>query len=210
MIKSSSDDRQQEEIARLRTQNRRYRELIQNLSSAIEISRDRLEKLQPSFPQHGSFEQIDDDKGPPPIVHKYASDAAGVFRSIFRPVQHDTFDDTNPLTPNPGWKCLAVDRPQIRIGFTLFSMTAEVIEKAVKEIETRQVRSRDFTPVFLTDNSDLSSFRARGYVIEYLPESITSRAQRSRNDRRYLRDRIAFIAAKWGLTKVVDLGRNYR
>lgn len=208
MTTPSLDDRHREEIDRLRVQNRRYRELIQNLSSVVEILRHRLESLQPSSPEHHAFEQIDGDKGPPPVVRRHASGVARVLRTVFGPTQQNSHDDLNPLTPKPGWKCLAVDQPQIRIGFTLLGMTPEAVEEAVQEVERRQIRNRDFTPVFVTDSSDLGPFRARGYVVEYLPASVTSGARLSRNDRRYLRDRIELITAKWGLGKVVDLGNS--
>ena len=129
---------------------------------------------------------------------------ARAIRSVFRRAKSEASGDLRPLTPNPGWKCLAVNTPQIRIGFTLFGMTAEKVEETVREIEHRQVRIRDFTPVFITDSPDLEPFRIRGYVVEYLPASITS--NHGRDQRRYLRDRIELITAKWDLGKIVDLG----
>jgi hypothetical protein len=200
----SSDDPKEEKISRLSAENRRYRELIQNLSSAVEILRHRHQSLHPPAPEILAFEKIDEEETAPDVCHTRGSRAARAMRRVFKRAKGDTSGDLRPLTPNPGWKCLAVDTPQIRIGFTLFGMTAGAIEEAVKEVETRQVRSRDFTPVFITDSPDLEPFRVRGYVVEYLPASVTS--GRSRDERRYLRDRIDLITAKWCLGKVVHLG----
>ena len=204
MTTPSSDDSKEEKISRLGAENRRYRELIQNLSSAVGLLRQRLESLQPSAPEIHPFENIDDEKKAPAVCHPRGSKTARAIRSVFRRAKSEASGDLRPLTPNPGWKCLAVNTPQIRIGFTLFGMTAEKVEETVREIEHRQVRIRDFTPVFITDSPDLEPFRIRGYVVEYLPASITS--NHGRDQRRYLRDRIELITAKWDLGKIVDLG----
>jgi hypothetical protein len=85
-------------------------------------------------------------------------------------------------------------------------MTPGNVEEAVEAIEKRQVRSRDFTPVFVTDSPDLAPFRDRGYVVEYIPPSITSDGKENRAQRQYLRARFELIEAKWGLGNLVDLG----
>jgi hypothetical protein len=204
------DDRQRDKTDHLRAQNRRYRELIQNLSSVVEILRHRLEGVQPKPRELRAFEKIDGETKPPVIARTRASGVASVLRRVLHRAAPDTASHLNPLIPNPGWKCLAIGQPQIRIGFTLFGMTPEAVEEAVGEVEHRQVRSRDFTPVFVTDSSDLGPFRGRGYVVEYIPESITSRSQRSREERQHLRARVEFFKSKWGLGKVVDLGPSHQ
>jgi len=210
MTDTSLDDRLREEISHLRAQNRRYRELIQNLSSMVEILSKRLEGVQLNPSELRAFETFGGDSGPPASPLK---NSPGPARALLRKIQisrRGTPVDTKPLVPNPGWKCLVVDQPQIRIGFTLFGMTAEAVERAVGEVEHRQVRSRDFTPVFVTDTSDLRSFRARGYVVEYIPASIISSAKERRTDGRYLNARFELIKEKWGLGEIVDLGRSNR
>jgi hypothetical protein len=203
-------DGQQETISRLRAQNRRYRELIQNLSSVVEIVRQQLHDLQPSSAEHRAFERIDGEEGPLFLTLTPPSRVKNKLHQLLRPSRHADASELKPLVPNPGWKCLAVDQPRIRIGFTLFGMTEEAVEDAVREVEHRQLRSRDFTPVFVTDCPDLGPFRARGYVAEYIPASITSAGRSSRDKRRYLKNRIDLITAKWGLGKVFDLGSSHQ
>jgi hypothetical protein len=201
-----TDEGQKETISRLQVQNRRYRELIQNLSSVVQIVRQQLQDLQPSSAEHRAFEKIDGEAEPRVLPRTPSSGVKNTMHRLFRPSHHDATSELKPLAPNPGWKCLAIDQPRIRIGFTVFGMTAEAVEDVVDEVEQRQVRNRDFTPVFVTDCSDLGPFRVRGYVVEYIPRSITTRAQSRRAERRYLEERIKFIEAKWSLGKVVDLG----
>jgi hypothetical protein len=205
VIEPTSDDHQQDLIDHLRTQNRKYRELIQNLSSVVEIIRSRLGDLQPPTSCIQAFEDFDGDREIPIITPSPPSAAKRILRRVFRQSRKANPAEIRPLVPRPGWKCLAVDEPRIRIGFTLFGMTAGVVEKAVDEVERRQVRTRDFTPVFVTDCPNLKPFRIRGYVVEYIPASITSRALKKPDRRRYLTKRIEFISSKWGLERIVDL-----
>jgi len=194
-------------IAMLRAQNRRYRELIQNLSSTNEILRTRLKETQQRPPVLRAFETF--GKGRKSSAEP-ATGSPGTKESIHQPgqnPQHQTKVELESLVPTPGWKCLAVDQPQIRIGFLLFGMTPENIQEAVEAVEQRQVRSRDFTPVFVTDIPDLAPFRARGYVVEFVPPSITSKGKKSRAHRHDLQARLELIEEKWGLDNLVDLGR---
>jgi GT2 family glycosyltransferase len=85
-------------------------------------------------------------------------------------------------------------------------MTDDAIDEAVEVVEKRQVSSRDFTPVFLTDGTNLAPFRSRGYVVEYIPASITSPTSENRTLIQYLRARLELIKDKWGLCKLVHLG----
>jgi len=206
----NADDRLREEIRHLRMQRRRYRELIQNLSNIVDVLRKQTAHTEKSSSEIRIFEYLGPETVQPtdpirnvPIEseHSYRN---GGFEHQKAP------DDLRPLLPNPGWKCFAVDQPQIRIGFTLFGMTAEAIDEAVEVVEQRQVRSRDFTPVFLTDGTDLAPFRSRGYVVEYIPTSVTSRTSKNRALLQYLRARLELIKDKWGLGDLVHLGdKNY-
>jgi hypothetical protein len=206
MTDSVSITRLRDEIALLRAQNRRYRELIQSLSSTAEILRARLKEAQPKSPEIHAFETFTRAPGATEDLTIESPGKKGSLRPTGQNPQHETTVELRPLVPTPGWKCLAVDRPQIRIGFTLFGMTPGNVEEAVEAIEKRQVRSRDFTPVFVTDSSDLAPFRDRGYVVEYVPPLFTSNGKENRAQRQYLRARLELIEAKWGLGNLVDLG----
>ena len=207
MTDSESETRLRETIAMLRAQNRRYRELIQNFSSTNEILRTRLKETQQRPPELRAFETFGQGREP---TAEPATGSPAKTDSIHPPGQSpqpETRVELKSLVPTPGWKCLAVDQPQIRIGFLLFGMTSENVEEALEAVEKRQVRSRDFTPVFVTDNPDLAPFRDRGYVVEYVPPSITSNEKKNRAHRHDLQTRLEFIEEKWDLDNLVDLGR---
>ena len=208
MTDTSLDDRLREEISHLRAQNRRYRELIQNLSSTNEILRTRLNEAQPRPPEIRAFETFGRGWEPTAELATGSPGKKGSIHPTGQNPEHEIGVEPKSLVPTPGWKCLAVDQPQIRIGFLLFGMTPENVEEAVEAVEQRQVRSRDFSPVFVTDISDLAPFRDRGYVVEYVPPSITLNGKRNRAHRDDLRTRLEFIEAKWGLDNLVDLGRS--
>jgi hypothetical protein len=184
----------QAEIRRLRAHNRRYRELVQNLASRLAILEERWSAASSGAPLVTVFETFGRLEAAP------AADGMEAPLQNTVPAQAGSNDpakaeeELNPLVPNPGWKCLAVDRPQLRIGFTLFGMTNSEVEQAIEVIEQRQLRSRDFVPVFVTEQLDLAPFRSRGYVVELALDE-TSRARR-----------LEFLANKWGLHKLVDLG----
>ena len=201
-----SDSKLRDEIALLRAQNRRYRELIQNLSSTTEILRVRLDDAGPKPRELRAFEWFGRGPGATADPVTGSPGKKEPIQLSDKSPQHETTDDLKPLVPIPGWKCLAVEQPQIRIGFTLFGMNPDNVEEAVEAIEQRQVRSRDFTPVFVTDSPNLAPFRDRGYVVEYIPSSITSNGRKNRAHRHYLRARLELIEAKWGLGNLVDLG----
>ncbi len=208
MTDSDSDKRLRDEIVLLRAQNRRYRELIQSLSSTTEVLRAHLKDTQPRPPELRAFERFGQCQRP---TAELATGSPGKKESIHPPGQNpeqETKEGLKSLVPAPGWKCLAVDQPQIRIGFLLFGMTPESVEEAVEAVEQRQVRSRDFSPVFVTDNPDLAPFRDRGYVVEYVPPSITLNGKRNRAHRHDLQVRLELIEAKWDLDNLVDLGRS--
>jgi hypothetical protein len=97
----------------------------------------------------------------------------------------------------------------MRIGFMLIGVAPVQVEETVRLVEHRQVRSRDFSPVFITDVTDLEPFRVRGYVVEYIPRSITRNPENRQAERRYLSERIQLISAKWNLHKLVDLARSH-
>lgn len=206
MTDPGSDDRLNEELRHLRAQNRRYRELIQNLSSRVEIIRDRTKEQQIGAGELRAFENFDAARRRLPKTLEF--NLADVGRSKVRTEGRGDSIDLKPLVPNPGWKCLAVDQPQIRIGFTLFGMHLEAVEEAVAVVEKRQVRSMDFTPVFVTDNTDFRPFRTRGYVVEYIPDAITSQAKNNRSLQQYLDARLELIQTKWALGEFVDLGHS--
>lgn len=188
-------ERLQGEVQRLRAHNRRYRELVQNLASRLAILEARASTVSSAPPALTVFESFGRPEEPRDVPQWEGPLPEMRCTPAGRSADVTSEENCGPLVPSPGWRCLAVDRPQLRIGFTLFGMTGTEVEEAVAVIEQRQVRSRDFVPVFVTDCTELRSFRCRGYAAEYL-----------RSDRA-LEHRLAFLSAKWGLHKLVHLGR---
>jgi len=206
MTDSGPDSRLKDVIAMLRAQNRRYRELIQNLSSTNDVLRASLKEAQPRPPELRAFETFGQGHGSTAELATGSPGNKKTIQSTGQNPEHESRAELKSLVPVPGWKCLAVDQPQIRIGFLLFGMTPENTQEGVEAVEQRQVRSRDFTPVFVTDNPDLAPFRNRGYVVEYVSSLITSSGKKNRAHQDYLEARLELIRAKWGLGSLVDLG----
>ena len=110
-----------------------------------------------------------------------------------------------PLAPTPGWVSFSRHRAPLRIGFLVGGMSAAEVEEAVAEVEMRQVRQRDFIPVFITDGTDMLPFLSRGYVAEAVPSPAARRRSGGPDTSRYWRARIELIRSKWALDDVVDL-----
>lgn len=113
-----------------------------------------------------------------------------------------------PLPAEPGWACFGVgDKVGKVLGISLLGMTDDRVAATVAMIAAQQRKTRDFLPVFLTTSTTFHVFRAHGFVFEYFP----ARSQRdlisadtSWED--YLGDRLAFVAKKWGITRVICFG----
>jgi hypothetical protein len=189
----------------LRTHNRRYREIIQNLSSRVSILEAQRALSHPGAPVLEAFETFG---SPSRSQGAKVEDLSRTYSlKSWGPNVLPPPSELNALVPNPGWRCLAVDRPQLRIGFTLFGMTEQEIEETVAVVEQKQVRSRDFVPVFVTDRTDLAPFRSRGYVVELVPRSLTQKRRELAASPMGLSQRLEHIESKWGLHKLLDLGR---
>jgi hypothetical protein len=204
-MSSDTDDRLELENRHLRVQNRRYRELIQSLSSLTGVLRKRLAHTGSGPPELEVFERFGSTRASTAELltgDRTKSKAASPTSSM---IDAEPDNAPRPLAPLPGWGCLAADKPLFRMGFTLLGMTAEEVERAVELVERRQLRSRDFAPVFVTDLPDFTCFRARGYVVEYIPGSISQHTRKQKHAERYLRRRLELISAKWALRELVDL-----
>jgi hypothetical protein len=116
--------------------------------------------------------------------------------------------DFEALEPTPGWRCLAAREASIRIGFNLVGTDRERIAEAVAQVEERQLRDRDFIPVFITDTTAFEIFRLRGHAFEHIPPFIAAAPRNRRAERRYYHRRLELIRAKWSLREIVDLSRD--
>ena len=113
-----------------------------------------------------------------------------------------------PLPPEPGWACYNLsDRVGKVLGISLLGMSDDRVAATVDLIAAQQRKSRDFLPVFLTSSSAFHVFRNHGFVFEYLPPRPQRDLVEPTGDwQDYLADRLAFIARKWGMARVVCFG----
>jgi hypothetical protein len=110
-----------------------------------------------------------------------------------------------PLVPTPGLGALSLaGRTVPVIAVIVFGLSGADLEGVVDMIATRQRRSGDFKPVFLTDCAAFRPFQARGFVVEYLPRGIYGAdPHRLRSARGAARLRL--LQAKWDFGAVIDL-----
>jgi len=190
-------------------ENRRFRERIEVLASQNYHLRERSKESGVFPPEVTAFEEIESALRPAgeaiPEPKPSKRDQTWNFHAMsWLPVFEG---GVRPLDPSPGMRCLTAPRAPIRIGFCLFGSNLEHIEEAVAKVEERQLRDRDFIPIFVTDNGDFREFRSRGYVFEYIPASIANSSKKQRSKRRVLKDRLDLIRAKWNLRDIIDLTR---
>lgn len=190
-------------------ENRRFRERIESLASQNHHLRDRIKEAGQSPPEISAFEEIEspirpsEGAMPEPRRRKTGGKPEWQLASWF-PVFENSIV---PLDPSPGLRCLTAVRAPIRIGVQLFGLDSDRVEEAVSKVEERQLRERDFIPVFITDNRDFSAFRSRGYVFEHIPPSIANASSSQRTQRRILKDRLELIKAKWNLRDIIDTSK---
>jgi len=193
-----------EEIERLLGESGRFRQTVELLASQVQLLRARLAASGGLPPEVLSFERLESRRLPKLDARRLSGRGAG--GGAGRDWEPPFGAALAPLDPVPGLRCLTAHRAPVRVGFTLFGLGAAEVETAVGTVEERQLRARDFIPVFVTDTGELGAFRLRGYVCEQLPESLTRAALRDETARRYLLERLALIRAKWGLKTLAALG----
>jgi len=188
-------------------ENRRFRERIEVLASQNHHLRKRLRETVEHPPEATAFEEIESSMRPggEPFLEprpSRQSQRLEVYSASWFPLFKDGMV---PLDPSPGLRSLTAVRVPIRMGFQLFNLDPDRIEEAVSKIEERQLRERDFIPVFVTDSSDFGVFRSRGYVFEYIPPSVANATTHERTENPILKDRLELITAKWDLRDIIDL-----
>ncbi|MEZ5670225.1 MAG: glycosyltransferase family 4 protein [Alphaproteobacteria bacterium] len=108
-----------------------------------------------------------------------------------------------PLAPYPGHGAASVLlRPHVAVGFYIARADAPILEDIVRSVFLAQRDRQDFSPVFITECSDVRPFLARGYVFEYLPPAETVAADDAAAEA-WRAGRLDWIRRKWGLSHVV-------
>jgi len=206
-MSGESEQGLRQRIAKLAAQNNRLKEVIESLASRSHHQSELWSQESPNL----QIEVYEDFAQPnTPRLKRTRSGFGGLSAQTLTqanewfPILRGHF---RPLDPSPGWRCLAGGHVSIRLGFNLIGFDPPRIEEAVAQVEKRQLRDRDFIPVFITDQSDFGTFRFRGYVFEYVPRSISNAPKNRRAERRYYKERLDLIKAKWNLRDIVDLSK---
>lgn len=207
MNKENDTHRIRRRLESVRQENRRLRERVESLASQNHHLRERLAEVDGIPPEVSAFEDIgspsrgESTSLPKPIRPTSQEPLAWYIEAWSR-----TFENgISPLDPSPGLRCVTSHRAPIRIGVQLFNCDGEAILSALSKVEARQIRDRDFIPVFITDSTDFAPFRSRGYVVEYVPPSIAAASNKRGVRKSLLQDRLRLLAAKWNFDEIVDL-----
>ena len=115
-----------------------------------------------------------------------------------------------PMVPTAGWRNYTLQRkaPKV-IGISVCGLSQAQLESAVSSIAAAQSQQRDFVPVFLTDSKHFDVFRRHGFVWGYLPgPDCRARYGGSMSWTEYARSRRELLKRKWGLDKIVVIGRS--
>lgn len=115
-----------------------------------------------------------------------------------------------PLVPTPGLGSLSLaGRKLTVIAVIVFGLVGAELESIVDMIATRQRRSADFKPVFLTDCASFRPFQSRGFVVEYLPRAIYGTDPHRLGSARAAA-RIRLLQSKWDFGAAIDLTRGHK
>ena len=107
------------------------------------------------------------------------------------------------LAPPAGFACYALNGAEVAaIAFAVFGLEGDALTLAIDRIVERQVASRNFVPLFLTDCSEHEAFRRRGYAFEYFPKALYG----SLADSVAFEEKLFVAWKKWNLGSLIDLG----
>jgi len=176
---------------------------LQRLRERVELQFHQLETLRRALEAHGSpnaitigprLPQRTSSLPPEPVP---PADVTAWWPGSEWPIE--------PLVPTPGLGSLSLaGRTVPVIAVIVFGLAGADLEGVVDMIATRQRRSADFKPVFLTDCAAFRPFQARGFVFEYLPRGIYGAdPHRLRSARGAARLRL--LQSKWDFGAVIDL-----
>lgn len=104
------------------------------------------------------------------------------------------------LKPRPGFSAPTVTERSATVFVCLFGLTPEKIEAAVAVIERRYRATRDFRPLFLTDQSNNTPIRHAGFSYEYFPPAIYG----SENSAGLFQKRFHRLWQKWKGDNLID------
>ncbi|MDB5538999.1 MAG: glycosyltransferase family 2 protein [Devosia sp.] len=107
-----------------------------------------------------------------------------------------------PLAAHAGHDCFSLaDTIGDTVGVSVMGLRGVDLDRVVGGVAAEQRKSKDFKPVFLTDQPDFLPFVSRGYSFEYLStfrDYLAPRAEEGRETRR------GVLTTKWGLSRIVN------
>lgn len=122
-----------------------------------------------------------------------------------------TGESVPTLFPTPGWNIYG-EKGQTglrNVGFNALGLDSADLDEQLERIEQRQRLTRDFCPIFLTNNPSFAEFRRRQFVFEYLPIVIVEPDSEDESFEPkwlcYFRGRLDILVSKWGITSIVEL-----
>ena len=109
---------------------------------------------------------------------------------------------TRLLAALAGHDCLSLtDTIEETIGVSVMGLRGVDLDRVVGAVAAEQLKTKDFKPVFLTDQPDFLPFVSRGFSFEYLS---TFRSYLSPEADELRATRRATVSEKWGLSRIVD------
>lgn len=147
------------------------------------------------------------DKRPPAKVHNDFStfsgaDAPSSTPAFYRP------DINAGLSSGPGLCAFAATAERLpTLGLVVFDLDTHTLAYLVDDLARQQMLEPFCRPVFLTNNPDFSPFRRHRFVFEYFHTRCREEPGRQRLEQ-FLCERAAFVLRKWGITRLVRVGRS--
>jgi glycosyltransferase involved in cell wall biosynthesis len=106
-----------------------------------------------------------------------------------------------PLAPPPGFGSCTLGAVECDVAAVcVLGLRGHDLEHAVALVADDQRTGRGFKPVFLTDTADFGPMVRHGFAVEFIPEQATLR-----DDFGLPTSRHAFLARKWGFSRIIDL-----
>lgn len=119
------------------------------------------------------------------------------------------FDETTAMLPSPGHRCAGIRQEDaIATAISCCGLSADMTAAVIEQTIAEQIQTRDFTPLFLTDDAELlHMFRHQGLDVELVPteaELAASGAMPSINA--CLARRMQRIKQAWAIVDYSDKG----
>lgn len=199
-------------LAEARREAAKAADMLQAKSRHAEVLERQLRKL---FERFDLASEASDVSTPLAPLGGVSMSVADAYRALAPAAAHHTgaawwptAEKPRPeLTPNVGFASYGLrGAPLVTLGFIVLGLDRATLETTLERIESEQAEAKSFTPVFIYDGTDFDLFRARGYVLEWIPPAEDrERVGGTLPWDAYITERIAFLTRKWGLRSVISI-----